>query len=313
MAEQQKSKNIWWIVALIVLIVVGVGLAFALFGGGNSAEGPELNPPPPPSGAPSAVALTDVNLRSGPDTAFPSYGVAPKGAVGEVIGISENRAWWVVKLPTTISYTGQAWVAGQYVQASNADNVPVVPSPPKPPVVEVPPPDPNAPTAVALDAVNIRSGPGTGYPAYGVAAKGAKGEVIGVSEDKQWWVVKLPTTLVSDGMGWVSAAWVSTKNTENVPVIPAPGQKPPVDPTPPPDGVPTGTSLDYLNIRSGPGLQYEIYGVVAPGRSAEILGKSKDGKWWAVKVPAVASGQGWVSVDYVYATNADNVPVLPAP
>jgi uncharacterized protein YraI len=259
------------------------------------------------------MALEAINIRSGPSTAYPSYGVAPAGSSGEVIGVSEDRQWWVIKLSTSVASTGQGWVAGEYVQVSNAETVPVMPTPPLPPIIVIPPPPSNGPTAVALDVVYIRSGPGVEYPAYGLAAKDAKGEVIGVSEDGQWWVIKLPTTVAPDGQGWVSADWVATSNTENVPVIAAPGQQPPANLPPPATGAPTAVALDYVNVRSGPGEEYDIYGVVPPGASGEILGKSQDGRWWAVKAPSVASGRGWVSVDYVQAYNADQVPVLIEP
>lgn len=316
--NQKQSRNIWWILGLTGLVIVGVvviaALVGALFGGGGgAAQGPEVPVPTPAPGLPSATALDAINLRSGPGTLYPSYGVAPKGATGEVIGVSSTGLWWVVKLPPNIAPTGQGWVHGQYVQVSNADNVPVVPAPPEPPVVELPLPPSGAPTATALDAVNIRTGPGTQYPAYGIAQKGDKGEVIGVSEDGNWWVVKLPTTLVGSGQGWVSADWVETSNTSGVPVIPPPDQQPPVDVPPPAEGVATATALDYVNVRSGPGTQYASYGVAQPGASAEIIGQSEDGKWWVVKLPSVAAGQGWVSADYVQATNAGGVPVVPAP
>ena len=68
----------------------------------------------------------------------------------------------------------------------------------------------------------MRSGPGTNYASYGIAQEGAQGEVIGISEDSRWWVVKLPTSVVGDGQGWVSADWVAVENTQDVPVIPTP-------------------------------------------------------------------------------------------
>jgi uncharacterized protein YraI len=227
--------------------------------------------------------------------------------------VSSNGQWWVVKLPPEITPIGQGWVYGQYVQTSGAENLPVAPTPPQPPSVELPLPPSGAPTATALEAINVRSGPGTQYPAYGVAPKGAKGEVIGVSEDRAWWVIKLPTSLVGEGQAWLSADWVTTNNTEGVPVIPPPDQPPPVDAPMPPEGAPTATALDYINLRSGPGVQYSSYGVAAPGASAEIIGKSTDGKWWVINLPAVDTGQAWVSADYVQAFNAGGVPVIPAP
>lgn len=38
----------------------------------------------------------------------------------------------------------------------------------------------------------------------------------------------------------------------------------------------------YVNIRSGPGTEYTVYGMAAPGSSAEIIGVSPDGDWWMV-------------------------------
>jgi len=318
MNEQKKTKNPWvtvgWI-ALAVVVVVGLVLILsAIFGGsGDEAEGPEASLPTPAPGVPFATALEAVNVRSGPGTQYPSYGVAAKGASAELIGVSETGDWWVVKVSMDVAPTGQGWVFGEYVQTEGGENMPIIPTPPEPPVGEIPEPPAGTPTATAIEAINVRGGPGTQYPAYFVAAKGAKGEVIGVSEDGGWWVVKLPTDLVSEGQGWVSADWVTTSDTQDVPVFPTPDPLPPVDPPNPPEGAPSATSLDYINVRTGPGLQYASYGVVKPGVSAEILGISEDGGWWVVKVPAVAEGQAWVSADYVQASNAEGVPVIPAP
>jgi uncharacterized protein YraI len=184
---------------------------------------PEIILPTAQPGVPMVTALEPINIRSGPGINFPSYGVAPVGSQGVVIGVSEDGSWWVVQVNRTdLVPDGQGWVSAQYVEASNTEGVPVFPSPEPPPIVEVPTPDPTSPTAIALDAINVRSGPGTGYASYGIAPKGTRGEVIGVSEDGQWWVVKLPTSLVGAGQGWVSADWVLVENAQDVPVIPAP-------------------------------------------------------------------------------------------
>jgi len=225
MEEQTNKRNSWWIIVLIALAIIGVVAIFLWVSGTFTAEseGPPIEVPPPsePSG-PSATALDAINIRSGPGTNYPSYGVAPKGTTGEVIGVSGTKQWWVVKVSPAIDPSGQGWVSGQYVQVNNVDNVPVIPDPPLPPDVVLPVPPIALPSAQALDVIYIRSGPGVEYAAYGLAQKGATGEVIGVSEDRQWWVVKLPTNLVGSGQGWVSADWVQTSGAENVPVIPAP-------------------------------------------------------------------------------------------
>jgi hypothetical protein len=60
------------------------------------------------------------------------------------------------------------------------------------------------------------------YFVYGVAPKGARDEVLGVSADSEWWVVKISTDHVAEGQVWVSADWVVVENADNVPVVEAP-------------------------------------------------------------------------------------------
>ncbi len=68
-----------------------------------------------------------------------------------------------------------------------------------------------------------------------------------------------------------------------------------------------------VNIRVGPGTQFPIVGVAPLGTEGEIVGVSADGQWWAARVPSAPNEQGWVAAAYVEASNADDVPVLPAP
>jgi len=94
-----------------------------------------------------------------------------------------------------------------------------------PPSVEVPAPDPNGVVATALDVIYFRTGPGTQYPAYGLAQPGAQGQVIGKSEDGLWYVIQTSRTdLVPSGSGWASADYVSISNPNNleIPVVAAP-------------------------------------------------------------------------------------------
>lgn len=94
--------------------------------------------------------------------------------------------------------------------------------------------------------------------------------------------------------------------------------------TPTPAGTPTP---DYpylvvqitggLNIRRGPGTQYETLGVLPPGQMAEIIGQNNSGAgpWWQIWFPPGPNGVGWVSANPTYATsfNAQNVPIVAAP
>jgi heat shock protein HslJ len=87
-------------------------------------------------------------------------------------------------------------------------------------------------------------------------------------------------------------------------------------PTPEPTpGVPTGraTAPNGLNVRSGPGTNFPVLATVRYGTEGEIIGRSADGLWWVVNVPSAPGGSGWVSANFVAASNAADVPIIASP
>lgn len=318
-----NSKTLIIIIAVVAVAIIAV-LAFVVFGNQDSApaEGANPTPVPPEVSAPtplpdsaSVKANVDINVRSGPGTNYPSYGVAPAGSQAAIVGVSPDSGWWNISVKPENILAGNAWVSAEYVTAQNTENVPVVQPPPPPPDAEVPAPGPDDPKVTTTEVVNVRTGPGTNYPIYGLAPKGATGKVVGVSEDGGWWAVELLMTISPVGMGWVSADWVVAENTENVFVIPAGELPPPAEVPPPSEGEPQATAIEPINVRSGPGSTYESYGVVSAGTTGRVIGISQDGGWWVVAVsPSVApDGMGWVSAAYVTTANTDGVPVIETP
>jgi len=98
---------------------------------------------------------------------------------------------------------------------------------------------------------------------------------------------------------------------------------PDVEPTPPPPVVieppaPQAASGVVIapagvNVRTGPGSDYPILGTADFGAEGAIIGRSADGLWWVTPIQAAPNGQGWVSADFIQASNAENVPVIDAP
>lgn len=84
--------------------------------------------------------------------------------------------------------------------------------------------------------LNVRAGPSLEYDLLGLLPFGVSAEIIGRSEDGQWWQIRFAPA--ANGLGWVSAdpAFANTFKTESVPVIPAPPL-----PTPTPTLTPTST------------------------------------------------------------------------
>lgn len=53
---------------------------------------------------------------------------------------------------------------------------------------------------------------------------------------------------------------------------------------------------NVVNVRSGPGRQYQLLGRLAGGATAPVLGKSLDGQWWHIRFRGKL---GWVYGEYV--------------
>ena len=184
-----------------------------------------------------------------------------------------------------------------------------------PPTTPIPPPAEGASTITTTTYVNVRSGPSTLYPVYFTAPPGGTGEVVGQSQDGQWWAVKLPAEITPTEQGWMSGDYTVISNPNNVPipVLPAP-PVPPSPPLPPPaPGTPLATAVDSANVRAGPSTQFESYGVVSIGQSAPAIGQNQDGSWIAVALPTTVApdGVGWVVAYAVAITPPDaQLPVL---
>ncbi len=67
---------------------------------------------------------------------------------------------------------------------------------------------------------------------------------------------------------------------------------PTVTPQPAVPAMPQGKATGLINVRSGPGTEFDTVAALSPDEAAEIVGKNPAGDWWQI---AVANGTtGWV-------------------
>lgn len=97
--------------------------------------------------------------------------------------------------------------------------------------------------------------------------------------------------------------------------------EPTAEPTATPDTQPIASASTGINVRSGPGVNYDIAGALGAGENAEIVGKNPAGDWWEIVLPN--GRQGWIygalvsssgNVDAVaVAVNIPTPPPTPVP
>ncbi|PWB55227.1 MAG: hypothetical protein C3F13_04755 [Anaerolineales bacterium] len=273
--------------------------------------------PRPEGSAASGTAKVNVFVRTGPSMLFPILDVAIQGDTGEVLGTNPDGFWYAVKVPTERVGTGIGWVAADFVELNNPSGqpLPVITPPLLPTIVTFPAPAFDVPQAVMNEAATIRTGPTTEFPVLGVAPTGSRAEIIGQSQDRQWWAVRVPTTIASSGTGWVNKVYTSDINTANVVLLPTPQLPPNITPATPGSGIPAMIALEPLEVRTGPGSQYRLLGEIQRGTVLAVLGISPDGEWYVVNIPTsiTPSGQGWVPVRFTQASNAGGLRVIQPP
>jgi uncharacterized protein YraI len=265
------------------------------------SQAPEPTYPP---GIPWLRALTNSPIYDSPGGATQPAAMLVTGETAPVIGASADRQWWVISVPYFAS--GQGWVQAGQVTVQNPDKVPVVGAQNGAGTAALP--TEQMPVALAVANVNVRSGPDMHFDKIGLLNNSQEAEIIGISPDHLWWAIRLPGE--SDRTGWVAKDYIIARNEDNVPILSLETGTGGGAVTTPQPGKASLTAAWTVNIRAGPGKQYAIVGTLQQGQTAEIVGRSEDSIWWAIKFDSAEGEHGWVAAAYADVQNAENVPVL---
>jgi uncharacterized protein YgiM (DUF1202 family) len=144
---------------------------------------------------------------------------------------------------------------------------------------------------VAVSNANVRSGPGLGYDRYGTLDRGTKLYVL--ERQGGWLRCKTP-----GGTGWLADSVV----TSDAGI----GRHLGGDAPDPPKAFIDG---EVVNLRKGPGVNYELVARVRDGQTVWVLDRRPN--WAKVKVNNGATG--WVHRDYLKPPNSASSPPPSAP
>lgn len=108
-----------------------------------------------------------------------------------------------------------------------------------------------------------------------------------------------PTTVMISAAGEQAGAAAPTPTT--------PGETPTLS------SPPMAVTTSDLNVRGGPGQEYEILGLLPVNTQVEVSGKNTDGSWWQIVYPQGSAERGWIFAAFTRPSNTESVPVVQTP
>ena len=152
------------------------------------------------------TTTTQLNVRAGTSTANESLGMIGPFVQVQVIGRDASGSWYQIIYAE--SETGKGWVRAEYVQVN---------APAEIPLVETAAGSGSAVSALVIQKVNVRNGPGTGYELLGVLNSNDVVFITGKDPGGAW--IQIEFASAPDGKGWVTAEFLQVGNIEAVPLI----------------------------------------------------------------------------------------------
>lgn len=114
-------------------------------------------------------------------------------------------------------------------------------------------------------------------------------------------VAPVPLTTLTPSQATTTPPWVITATQPapgaQVTNTPAQADGPTQAATPSASEVKAVLVKDDVRLRTGPGADYDVLGLVHPGMTLLVTGKSSDGAWWQVQCEQGPNSLCWVSAD----------------
>lgn len=214
-----------------------------------------------------------VNARKGPGTSYDRVELLAKGKQVSILG--EENGWYQVKWNNSTGYVYKDYVSvsGGSAASATAQNE-----------------DTNA-TVTGGAAINVRTGPGTGYSRVTRLGEGKRVAVLG--KDGDWYHISF------DGKtGYIFTDYLipdgSSAPTKSSAPMPAEAPAPAVSGSGASPGNATVQGGNTINVRTGPGTNYSRVTMVAAGKRVTLL--SEEGGWFKVEFDGRA---GYILGDYL--------------
>ena len=241
------------------------------------------------SSTPIPVAVTIpvlLNVRSGPGLDYEVITTVPEGTRASIYGRDPNDEWFQVQIE---GIDGMVWIYQDLTTVEGSlDGVRFL----QQWEIDLIARPGDGPLAITTpDILNVRSGPGLGYDILTTVPKGTQATIIGIGPNSEWYKVNLGVlsepAWIYAGLTTVTGSLASVRQYTQAEV----------------DGIETGADNPLaiivptiLNVRSGPGTEYDIVTTVAQGTQAEIIGIGPQDEWFLVELDGLDE-PAWIYQD----------------
>ncbi|HVN15880.1 MAG TPA: SH3 domain-containing protein [Anaerolineales bacterium] len=172
------------------------------------------------------------------------------------------------------------------------------------PPSETPLPPPPTSTLTPIEGmtttqVNVRAEPSTNGATLGILTPSAKVQILAKDSGGNWFQILYVQG--TDGKGWIAAQYVQVAVGAEIPVLGAAAGS---------ESAPNGVIIQQVNVRSGPGTDFNSLGILNPQDAVTLIGKDSNGTWLQIEFASGPDGKGWVTAAYVKSNEMGNLPIV---
>jgi uncharacterized protein YraI len=147
--------------------------------------------------------------------------------------------------------------------------------------------------------INVRATTSTASELLGMIGPFVKVQITGRDASGSWYQIIYADS--KTGKGWVRAEYVRVNAPVEIPLVEA---------TLGSGSAVSGLVIQKINVRNGPGTDYELLGVLNSNDVVFITGKNPDGTWMQIEFANSSDGKGWVTTEFLQVGNVETVPVI---
>ena len=150
----------------------------------------------------------------------------------------------------------------------------------------------------ATAQINVRERPSVTSPSLGLLDINSEVQIIGRDENTAWYEIIFTSANGEAKKGWVSAEYILSETQPDVPVTVTKNEDA------------NGKVSQRVNVRSGPGTDFDALGMLDVNEDIVITGTNLDGMWLEIEYAPGAESRGWVYALYVESDVLDDLPIV---